>query len=252
MLANILRNTEWSQLSSFVSPAFFAVLPPRKLYRRSRGLLLTRDASAYRNALATRQASLPALPLSIALQGAPSAGEDGLGAGANPARIVTLFFHQLFGEGDTLLDLRGSALRDETPGLRWTPAPWVARWDPGFLAGLRDVYSGFYTDAPHTFRAGLAALGIASCEDLFREHFGSDQHAHVFRTKAFVSTFHKVFVRCREQGIELHADFLPLGIYLACLHDALDARAAPVDVRSAFEHATRARAPRAEGRAHAQ
>jgi hypothetical protein len=258
MLANILRNTEWSQLSSFVSPAFFAVLPPRKLYRRSRSLLLAGDDPACHRALAARQASLAALPLSIMLsQRAPPrdaqpAVDDGLGEAANAERIVTLYFHQLFSDGDSLLDLRRAALHDRPRGLCWTPAPWVARWDASFLSALRDVYSGFYTDAPRVFRAGLSALGIAGCEDLFRAHFGSDQRAHVFRTKEFVSTFHKVFVRCREQGVELHPDFLPLGIYLACLHDALEPRAVKVDVRAAFDRATRARADQPQGRTHAQ
>lgn len=250
MLSNILRNTEWSQLSSFVSPAFFAVLPPRKLYRRARSLLLSRDAPAYRGALAARRASLAALPLAIAVSEAPAV-DDGLGD-ADAERVVTLFFHQLFSDGDTLLDLRDRALCARSRGLDWTPAPWVAGWDPDFSKALRDVYRGFYTDAPEMFRAGLAGLGIASCEDLFREHFGSDQRAHVFRTREFVATFHKVFVRCREQGIELHPDFLPLGIYLACLHDALDPRGAEIDVKAAFERATRAGASHPEGRARAQ
>lgn len=243
MLAHILRNTEWKQLTAFVSPAFFDVLPPRKLYRRSRALLSSRDAPLYRDAVTARQASLRALPLAIGIQEAPSQS-DGLGE-ANAERIVTLYFHQLFGDGDTLLDVRDSALRDAGNGLTWTPSAWVAKWDPAFLSALRDVYRGFYRDGDATFRAGLSRLGIAACEDLFREHFGSNQEAHQFRTKEFVDTFHKVFVRCRDQGIELHADFLPLGIYLACLHDALDARGQPVDVRSCFERALAQRQPSA-------
>ena len=238
MLANILRNTEWKQLTSFVSPAFFDVLPPRKLYRRARALLMARDAPAYKAAVTARRAALRALPLSIVIAEQADKTppvDDGLGQGANGERIVTLYFQQLFDHADTLLDLRTSSLRDQQQGLVWSPAAWVAHWDPAFIKALRDVYRGFYANQDATFRRGLAALDLAACEDLFREHFGSDQRAHVFRTKEFVATFHKVFLRCRDHGIELHPDFLALGIYLACLHDALDARGQPVDVRACFE-----------------
>ena len=51
--------------------------------------------------------------------------------------------------------------------------------------------------------------------------------------------FHDIFVRCRDQGVSLHRNFLPLGIYLACLHDHLGTLGGgPFDVRTAFENAT--------------
>lgn len=259
MLAHILRNTEWSQLSSLVSPAFFDVLPARKLYRRGRALLGTRGSESYRSALAARSESLRALPLAVVPTRdfgptvGPAARSDGLGfdVHGHGERILTLYFHQLFSDGVTLLDLRGSAFRREPAALAWSPAPWLASWDPTFLVALRSMYRGFYAEDDRAFRNGLTALGIASCEELFRKAFGGDSDQQLFRTKDFVQTFHQVFVRCREQNIELHPDFLPLGIYLATLYDALDATSVAYPVRACFARATQLRGPVPEERMHA-
>jgi hypothetical protein len=53
-----------------------------------------------------------------------------------------------------------------------------------------------------------------------------------------VSTFHQVFVLCRDAKQSLHPDFLPLGLYLATLYDHLERLGAAVDVLAAFEKAS--------------
>ncbi len=44
-------------------------------------------------------------------------------------------------------------------------------------------------------------------------------------------------MRCRDERVSLHRNFLALGLYLACLYDGLEGRG-PLDVRDAFERAT--------------
>jgi hypothetical protein len=258
MLAHILRNTEWSQLSSLVSPAFFDVLPMRTIYRRGRALMSSRTSEAYRAALAARTESLRAVPLAIVPTSSLEhtrgpVASDGLGfdVHGHGERILTLYFHQLFSDGVTLLDLRGSGFRREPSALSWSPAAWLCSWDPTFQQALRAIYRGFYADDDRAFRKGLATLGIASCEELFRAAFGGDADRQTFRTKEFVAIFHQVFVRCREQKIELHPDFLPLGIYLATLYDALDATGVAFPVRACFARATGLQPLAPEERMHA-
>jgi hypothetical protein len=259
MLTHILRNTEWSQLSSLVSPAFFDVLPMRTIYRRGRALMSTRTSEAYRAALAARSESLRAVPLAIVPTSdlrhevGTTACRDGLGSDvhAHGERILTLYFHQLFSDGVTLLDLRGGGFRREPNALAWSPAAWLCSWDPTFHEALRAIYRGFYADDDRAFRKGLATLGIASCEGLFRQAFGGDSDKQTFRTKEFVAIFHQVFVRCREQKIELHPDFLPLGIYLATLYDALDATGVALPVRACFARAIRLQSLTPAERMHA-
>ena len=54
-----------------------------------------------------------------------------------------------------------------------------------------------------------------------------------FEVNAFVASFHAIFVRCKERGIELHPNFLPLGLNLATLYATLEALRGPFDVRAA-------------------
>ncbi|HEX6244038.1 MAG TPA: hypothetical protein VFZ61_24145, partial [Polyangiales bacterium] len=213
--------------------------------RTPRAIRSSRSDERYRTALAERARSLLRAPLAITpsadFSHAPTlaSAQDDLGSGAQARgeRILTLYFHQLFVPGASLIDLRASAFHEAGPALIWSPSAWIADWDPAFLTALRDVYLGFYTDDVRRFRAGLGTLQIASCEDLFRRHFGGGQAQQRFRTKEFVSTFHQVFVRCRDQSVELHPDFFALGIYLATLYDALDQEGVALDVRACFQRA---------------
>jgi hypothetical protein len=154
--------------------------------------------------------------------------------------VLELYFHQLFRGQTVLLDLRNSAFTGAGEKLIWHPASWLAEWSPEFISALRDIYRGFYAHDDALFRSGLAALSLTHSEDLFRKHFGGDQARMTFRTVDFVDTFHQVFQRCKQARVALHADFLPLGIYLAALYDHLEDLAVAVDVAAAFERATRA------------
>ncbi|HEY6881675.1 MAG TPA: hypothetical protein VI299_26795, partial [Polyangiales bacterium] len=238
MFSKLLKSADLRQLSSFVSPAFFDVLPARKIWGRGRALMVSKSSTAYRDAVSARATSLEALPLAVALPGhAPGRDTRGDDARAHATRVVTLFFEQLYSDTPTLLDLRAASARDREGVLQWDPAPWVCQWSPAFLEGLRGLYQGFYAPDEALLAHSLRALRIEIAEDLFRKHFGTQPEAQRFVMKDFVDTFHQVFLRCRDRARELHEDFLPLGVYLATLYDHLDGLPVEVDVPACFAHA---------------
>jgi hypothetical protein len=224
-----------------VSPAFFEVMPTQALWQGFRALARgTRDRELRERAFAERARWLARsrLPLWLAPAGArrPSASAANDASAADRASaIAALYFHQLLHGELTLLDLRASAFANEAGGLVWRPAPWIARWDPSFIAALRQIYTGFYGGDSAEFRAGLAALNLTHAEHVFRQHFGDGQGEVRFEVKHFVSTFHQVFVLSRDAKTRLHPDFLPLGLYLASLYDHLEGLGASVDVAAAFD-----------------
>ena len=100
---------------------------------------------------------------------------------------------------------------------------------------MRRLYRGFYAGADEEFHAGLDALGLEPAADLFLRHFGEgDQTAVEFEMAQFTKSFHDVFVRCRDHGVRLHRNFVPLGVHLAALYEHLEPLRVPLDVRSAF------------------
>jgi hypothetical protein len=246
MLARLLGSTDLKQLASFVSPAFFDVMPAGSLYTRARSLRsASKDPGAMRHAVTRRQASLDraGLPIQLEAGRTGSSNEHSLDDRRRGELIVELYFHQLWTDDPVLLDLRHEAFAEGTDGtLRWRPSSWIAEFDPAFLRALRSIYRGFYDGDDAEFRGGLAALDLTGAEDVFRDQFGADVHAVTFRTPHFVSTFHDVFVRCRNAGKRLHPDFLPLGIELAAMYEHLETLKVPVDVARAFTSATKAMA----------
>jgi hypothetical protein len=247
MLGKLLSGGEFGQWASFVTPAFFDVMPSKPLWQRFKGLVQgTRDPKSYAKAVRERQALLARSSLAVTLESPGARHESDLStAGADAAmapearaaRVVALYFHQVLHGDTTLLDLRYPAFSEQHP-LTWRPAAWMATWEPAFIEALRQIYVGFYRDDTSGFRAGLRALNLSHAEDVFKRHFGDGQRAVRFEVKHFVSTFHQVFVRCRDARTSLHPDFLPLGLYLASLYDHLERLGVAVDVAGAFEHAS--------------
>jgi len=242
MLGKLLEASEFGQWASFVSPAFFDVMPTRALWQRFKALAgAARDPELLAQAIAERRGWLARsrLPVSIAPAAAqqPRAAETPQGPQApsdRAAAVASLYFHQLLHGELTLLDLRASAFGDEAGALVWRPAAWIVRWDPSFILPLRRIYTGFYGGDTAEFHAGLRALNLLHAEHVFRQHFGDGQGTVRFEVKHFVATFHRVFVLCRDAKTRLHPDFLPLGLYLASLYDHLERLGVPVDVAAAF------------------
>jgi hypothetical protein len=254
MFSKLLKSADLRQMSSFVSPAFFDVLPMRKIWSRGRSVMISKGSNEYRDAVTARARSLQALPLAVALPG-QQASRDQLGddARAHASRLITLFFEQLYSDTPTLIDLRAQSARDQKGQIAWDPNPWVARWSPEFLTALRGLYDGFYTPDDALLTQSLTALRIEFAEDLFRKHFGTHPEAQRFVMKQFVDTFHQVFVRCKEHKRELHEDFLPLGVYLATVYEHLDSIPVEVNVVECYTRARRrAKDARANGAVEAR
>jgi len=242
MIGKILGSGQLGKLASFVSPAFFDVMPMRALLGRARKLVSqSRDGAKLKQAVTARSAALervmPQVRLSLHVEppGAASAHD----AEWRGNQVVELYFRQLFSDGPTLLDLRASAFSQDGDILRWSPAAWLADWSPDFIQPLRGIYRGFYSHDDAQFRQSLAALSLSHSEDLFREQFGAGQDRVKFEVRSFVDVFHRVFERCKQHKTSLHPDFLPLGIYLAALYDHEQELGVPIDVAGAFRRATR-------------
>jgi hypothetical protein len=253
MIGRILASGQLGKLASFVSPAFFDVMPSKALWAQAKALFgQSRDQEAFRRAVAARRPTLAARLPQIELVTArdPARPATPVDADWRGGRVVELYFQQLFEGETTLLDLRASAFTPSAGQLVWHPAPWMAQWAPEFIGPLREIYRGFYAGEDAIFRRGLAALHLEHSADLFRKHFGGDQASVTFRTADFVGTFHEVFMRCKKAGTSLHANFLPLGIYLAALYDHLEQLAVPVNVGLAFRRATDASSTRSNEMVH--
>ena len=239
----VFGGDDWRPLLDFVSPTFFDVVPLRTLLGQGRELVGNATDKAEREA--TRSEVAAALAgRQLAVELVPKLSPASGGASPDPAtrgqRVLEIYFAQLYGADATLLDLREGTMAERGDGLEWAPGPYVLRWEPEFLGALRTLYRGFYGGDDAQFEEGLRALDLEGSRDLFQKHFGEDPGAVRFERAHFVATFHDVFVRCRDEGVTLHRNFLPLGIYLATLHEHLDALGGgPFDVRSAYERASR-------------
>ncbi len=244
MLYAFARDAEFRQLTQFVSPAFFRVMPAAQLLAQARQLLANRrDAARFDGIIAQRKQRLGDAGLRIALRTDQDAPQSSVGRRPEAARgltteeraaaLVELYFHQLFDDGASIIDLRRDAFEAQTDFV-WQPAPWFVEWDPAFIAGLRQLYTGFYTGDTQRFQHALSELQLQDAESAFRRHFGAGQKQVLFTRKHFVQTFQEVFVRCSESGRRLHPNFLPLGIYLATLYDHAEQLGVAVDVEAAF------------------
>ncbi len=248
MLLRLIRATGFKRFLGFVSPAFFDVVSPLGMLGRARGLYANyRDDQGFAESVRRRQQALAAIGerMQVVLEGP----EDGRPPPAAPLSeadrrrrgeaVLRIYFHQLLTDSPTLLDLSAARFRGGDP-VEWWAGPGHVVWASSFQAAIRRLYAGFYLDDEAEMNGGLQALGLATAAPLFQRHFGEgDQTAVTFSVEHFISSFHEVFMHCKEHGIRLHSDFLPLGIYLATLYEHLEGLKVPLDVRSAFQAANR-------------
>lgn len=242
MWLSLVRNTEWSAFLDMVSPSFFDVLPPSALRGQAKELIsnyVTRPRFIrVREDIAglVEGSGLPitmrgALPKQRELTGLTDPQRKG-----RAEAVLRLFFHQLFRTDTPLLDLRSRSFAAEESGrLVWNPAPMYLKWEPDFLPHARDLYVGLYGGDDQRFRNALEALSLAPAQDILRDHFGRNGGAeYTFSLADFQKSFHQAFGKCRDAGMRLHGNFLPFGLYLACLHEHLEALGLPLDVGGAL------------------
>ncbi len=247
MLDSIFGAADWKDLKDFVTPAVFDVLPPRAAQRQVRELLAARlhpgEARRAREGLA-----VPGLRVGEGrAPGPPVERLDAATRARRGSRVLTLYFHQLLHREVTLLDLRADRFGEEDACTTWRPGWLYVRWDPPFLAGLRDLYGGYYTGDTPRFDTAIAGLSLGPARHVFLSHFGGgDQRDVRFDRATFVRTFHDAFVACRDAPgppAPLHGNFLALGLYLATLYEHLERLGLPFDVRAAYAAAARVGAP---------
>jgi hypothetical protein len=235
MWTRLILSSDIGKFADFVSPAFFQVVPAPSLFRTARSLVsLSRDLSAFQAAVSQRSTELHRAGLDVRLDARRGEREDVDPNRSERARqLVELYFHQIFSDSASLLDLRSAAFGWDGSRLIWSPKPWLWQWEAPFIKALRDLYVGFYGQDTSAFVRGLSALGLQGAEDVLRCHFGTAGAMH-FSVSGFIDSFHAVFVRCKEIGAELHSDFLPLGIVLATLYAHLEELGVVVDVADCF------------------
>lgn len=247
MIRMAVRGTSWSHFYDYASPALFDVIPARALLAQSRELLSNRsDAQRFRDVREDIGTLLRRRNIEVELtDGLQSHDETALVDLPESVRrevgqrILEIYFTQVFGSDDALLDLRRQKLARGAEGqLRWRPGALYVRWQPDFLEGIRGLYSGFYLPDETAFDAALGRLNMGDAADALRDLLGRDDPRSArFSVAAFHSSFHTLFVTYRERGLALHRNFLPLGVYLMCLYDALESLGVELDVKAAFDRA---------------
>jgi len=231
----------------YASPALFEVMPLRALLAQGKEFVSNgSDARRFAKVRESIATSLSARSVDVELapqdDRANSLSLVGLSESLRRKigqRILEIYFTQIFGGRDTILDLRTDSFSvTEGSSLRWGPKAFYVQWQPDFLTGLRDLYAGFYLDDKPRFELGLHQLGLQDSGDALVSHLGSgDQRSVRFETSAFHTSFHDTFLACRDRGVALHRNFLALGIYLVCLYDVLESLDREFDVRGAIESA---------------
>lgn len=232
MLRSLLSGADLSMIRDYVSPVFFEVMPARRLTAEARSLARgrLRGGEQARLALATD------LPRGLALGEAGSLPEDEAGRRRHGQRVLQLYFHQVYTQPTTFLDLRPERFSATTGQSTWSPGWLRITWEPDFIDAVQRLYQGFYADNEAVFSQALADLSLEAARDTFVRHFGSgDQRSVRFEQAHFHQTFHQAFKSCAEDGGQLHQNFISLGLMLGCLYAHLEPLGLALDVRAAHD-----------------
>ncbi len=237
MLNNFLKGTEWEMLLDFISPVFFEVVPT--LGMASVFGTVVKDYANKEN-FSKIKAETEALikesgfkftesshfnPLSIEDGSEEKKIEFG-------ERVLSLYFSQFLKCSEAILDVRLSSFGSNND---WSPKPIYYRWDREFLAGIRSLYLGFYSEDSKLMKTGLEKLNLAHAEDIFKNHFGEgDQDSVLFTLSHFKKSLHALFVSCKKHKAKIPPDFFTFGFYLLCLYENLEKLNVKLNVRKVF------------------
>lgn len=222
MLSYFLKNSELGELSAFISPALFRVIPLKELTSLAAHL-----AKTSKEKRAPFQTSFPLSSVEPNLRG---------------ETILKAYFRQIFVSDSWTLDFRTKAWRNEMSEqgrvLKWVPLPIVYDPQPAFLLHLRNLYLSFYRDDDALFSETLASLDLLKLKIPLKAHFGEgDQSAVSFSLKQFQKSFERVFKECNKLNLSLGRDFIALGTMLLCLYESLETLGQTYNVRASFESA---------------
>lgn len=237
MLAALLRGTDWSKIADYLSPELFHVVPPLSMAKQVQTLVKSyRNHSEFGSLKISLGSQLAASNWGILVgdraPGEKIASTEALSLGD---RILRLYFWQLLSQPAAVLDLRSKGWEKREDGTYlWNPSPLYIAWDPDFLAAVRQMYRGFYQNNESLLDEGLDAIGMKPGKAALMQHFGLDQERVSFDLAHFRSSFHEIFLACKEGKSRLHPNVLGLGAILACLYEHLQLLAGTYDVRAAF------------------
>ena len=234
-LGKIIKGAEWAQIRDYLSPAILDVVRPTDLKRQTIALatpLLRRGRWKKDRDEVFEHISSRLFQVTENL--GPS--QENTDSVATAQRVLELYFFQIQHQDVAILDLRSSAFSAAGSNVQWNPSPLFIRWDPEFIQALREIYEGFYNDSPTSYESGLRTLNLLPAQDIFTQHFGQgDQRQVAFQLSHFHDTFHQTFTRCLEHEVNLHGNFLALGLMLACLYEHLETLSVHCNVRGAYE-----------------
>lgn len=148
-------------------------------------------------------------------------------------KILELYFRQIARPGPMFLDLRLAGFSVHENLIQWNPTSLWAEFSEDFVAGLSDLYAGFYGLDDELFQRGLLKSGLtqshwsdedkAHMAELFRAHFGTALDTPMaFNLEAFQKSFQTVFAFLLEKKVKLTTDFLLLGVMLVTLYLSLE------------------------------
>ena len=237
-LSKVLKGAEWSQVRDYLSPAILDVLSPADFRRQAVALGRPFIQRSYWKQ--GRDQILQALPEDfLEDEGLAASGSSQASNRVRAQKVLELYFYQIENFDSAILDLRSQSFSTNGEGLEWNPSSLLIHWEPEFIQGLRQIYRGFYGTHHEAFAAGLRSLNLLDAEDIFTKHFGEGNQTEVrFELTHFHDTFHQTFIRCKDHSVQLHRNFLGLGLMLASLYEHLEEMNVPCDVRAAYAKVT--------------
>jgi len=237
MIGRLLKNTEWSRATDYLSPVFFQVVPTLAMGKKIAKLVSSYSDQDLFEALCTER-SRHVKFLGIVIKKSSRIEPKGVLSADDEFKVLTLYFWQLLATDTPCLDLRRASFHvNESDQLLWDPKPLFATFDLEFAQSIRDMYLGFYKTDVTLFDLALSRLNLLHAKGLFLDHFGSSQTSMVFDLVKFRKTFHDLFVSCKENRKRLHPDFLAFGAGLFSLYEHLERNKRPFNVKAAFEQA---------------
>lgn len=252
MLSKLLQKSDWAFLLDFVSPAFFKVIPPLELISNATAMAKrSQDVALYRAAQrALSQRTFDLFPDLRFVEGQMHrSGFEGESFAVDAAsrevrevlaaRIVELYFAQLYSRDAYFFDLRLSRFAHQEDVFCWSPAPLLGVFSVDFSRSMYSLYEGYYGDDHGKMKEALKELNLDWAYDVFIHHFGEgDQTSVQFTMSHFIHTFHEIFVRCKSEKKSLRGEFVQLGVVLGLMYESLETLNVPVDVRAAFRKAS--------------
>lgn len=244
MLHRLLKQSDWSFLLDFVSPAFFKIIPPLELVSQATALAKRTQNHALYSALVedfNTSDRLTVLSSGMSQDDSKHSPTSTIDLSSEQrcelaTLMVDLYFAQLYAGRHMLLDLRLSRFHFLNGAWVWSPAPLIGEFDPKFLAAMCRLYEGFYFDKAEVMSAALEDLELEWAYETFIHHFGEGDQTQVeFKISHFVQTFHDIFMSAKEKKKSLKGDFVQLGVALGLMYESLEKLGETVNVRGSFQ-----------------